>query len=385
MAKRMNGEGMIRQRKDGRFELRILVGHQENGKQKVISFYGKTLDEVREKKKAYDEDVAQGLNVKAKYTFGEFADMWFERHREEIEETTIEHYTYILRKLKEHFDNRGLGDITTPDIEDFLYRLRRQNYSDSYVRSCRGMLTQIYKRAQAYQLVRYNPAMLAAKMKSKTPQKKKESFTARECSRLFAELPQDRMGWTIRLMIATGMRPQEMMALEPRHIADDGAYVLVDQAVKRIKGTVEIGDTKNISSFRVIPVPETVRPSAIALRQTTKKFIWEAGKRGMPCNPSYFADKFKESLATIEGMPILTPHCCRVTYVSIMQSLGVKLETISHLVGHTTTRITESRYLRVQDEVYQNALERFDARFGGVRYFGDKSSIQIQSAFPEEM
>ena len=64
MAKRMNGEGMIRQRKDGRFELRILVGHQENGKQKVISFYGKTLDEVREKKKAYDEDVAQGLNVK---------------------------------------------------------------------------------------------------------------------------------------------------------------------------------------------------------------------------------------------------------------------------------------------------------------------------------
>lgn len=71
--------------------------------------------------------------------------------------------------------------------------------------------------------------------------------------------------------------------------------------------------------------------------------------------------------------------------MSIMQSLGVKLETISHLVGHTTTRITESRYLRVQDEVYQNALERFDARFGGVRYFGDKSSIQIQSAFPEEM
>lgn len=74
----------------------------------------------------------------------------------------------------------------------------------------------------------------------------------------------------------------------------------------------------------------------------------------------------KASLSTIEGMPLLTPHCCRVTYVSIMQSLGVKLETISHLVGRTTTRITESRYLRVQNEACQDALNRFDQRFGFV-------------------
>jgi hypothetical protein len=47
-----------------------------------------------------------------------------------------------------------------------------------------------------------------------------------------------------------------------------------------------------------------------------------------------------------------------------MQALGVKLETISHLVGHTTTRITQSRYLRVQNEACQDALDRFDERFG---------------------
>ena len=166
-------------------------------------------------------------------------------------------------------------------------------------------------------------------------------------------------------MIATGLRPQEMMGLEPRHITEDGAFVFVEQAVKRIKGVAEIGTTKNASSYRIVPVPETVRPAAIALRNTNKIFIWEGGRKGKPCNPSFFWDKFKESLATIDGMPILTPHCCRVTYVSIMQSLGVKLETISHLVGHTTTRITESRYLRVQDEACQDALSRFDQRFGG--------------------
>ena len=369
MSKRMNGEGLIRKRPDGRYEIRIMEGYQENGKQKVVSLYGKTKKEVREKKKAYDaanitSDIEPKVNVKTKYTFAEFADMWFERHQEELEDTTVEHYTYILRTLKEYLGRRPLSEITTPEVEDVLRTLRRNKYSDSYIRSCRGMLTQIFKRAQAYQMVTHNPAILAAKMKTRTPQKKKESFTVRECARLLAELPQDRMGWTIRLMIATGLRPQEMMGLEPRHITEDGAYILVEQAMKRIKGTAEIGETKNSSSYRVVPVPETVRPAAMELRKTNKKFIWEAGRRGKPCNPSYFGDKFKECLATIDGMPILTPHCCRVTYVSIMQSLGVKLETISHLVGHTTTRITESRYLRVQDESCQDALDRFDQRFG---------------------
>ena len=83
--------------------------------------------------------------------------------------------------------------------------------------------------------------------------------------------------------------------------------------------------------------------------------------------------KVKIKISTIEGMPLLTPHCCRVTYVSIMQALGVKLETISHLVGHTTTRITESRYLRVQNEACQDALYRFDQRFGVIGRFSEGS------------
>ena len=120
MSKRVNGEGLIRKRPDGRYELRIMDGYQKNGKQKVVSFYGKTKQEVREKKKAYDAGGKQGVGMKAKYTFGEFADVWFERPQELLENATIEHYTYILRTIKEHTGRRPLGNITTPEIEDFL-------------------------------------------------------------------------------------------------------------------------------------------------------------------------------------------------------------------------------------------------------------------------
>ena len=67
-----------------------------------------------------------------------------------------------------------------------------------------------------------------------------------------------------------------------------------------------------------------------------------------------------------------------------MQSLGVKLETISHLVGHTTTRVTESRYLRVQDETCQDALARFDHRFGLAGLFEEKANVvdNVVNQFP---
>ena len=39
----------------------------------------------------------------------------------------------------------------------------------------------------------------------------------------------------LRLMIAIDMRPEEMMGLEPRYITEEGAYILVEKAMKRIK------------------------------------------------------------------------------------------------------------------------------------------------------
>lgn len=82
----------------------------------------------------------------------------------------------------------------------------------------------------------------------------------------------------------------------------------------------------------------------------------------MPCNPSYFRKKFKEEIASVEGVRALTPHSCRHTYVSQMQTLGVDLATIQSLVGHADVDMTK-HYLHVQDPVRLNAIEMFDNAF----------------------
>ena len=128
------------------------------------------------------------------------------------------------------------------------------------------------------------------------------------------------------------------------------------------KGSVAIGTPKSQDSYRTIPIPHSVRYCARLLRAVDTKFIWERGKMDLPCNPSYFRKKFKEEIASVEGVRVLTPHSCRHTYVSQMQALGVDLATIQSLVGHADVDMTK-HYLHVQDPVRQSAIAKFEDAF----------------------
>ena len=240
--------------------------------------------------------------------------------------------------------------------------MRRDGRSDSYISKARGMLYQIFQKAEANDLVRRNPIRLAEKMRASGTAKRKEAFTTAEVAHLMKFLPDDRMGLNIRLLLGTGMRMQELLALEPQFIEEDGSVIHIRQAVKVVKGTVSIGCPKSKDSIRDIPVPLNVRPYAIKLRDSTDQFIWESPKTGLPCNPTHFRDVFRKSLEEAGDVRLLTPHSCRHTYVSQMQALGVDIQTIQSIVGHADTEMTE-HYLHVQESIRQSAIQLFSEAF----------------------
>ena len=140
--------------------------------------------------------------------------------------------------------------------------------------------------------------------------------------------------------------------------SDDDHTIVIEQAVNMVKGTAVVGTPKSRDSYRVIPVPPVLQKYAIALRDTKQKYVWEAGKKNSPCNPSYFRKQFKTALAQIPEVRELTPHSCRHTYVSQMQALGVDLATIQSIVGHADTDMTQ-HYLHVQKSIQQTAVNRY--------------------------
>ena len=365
--KRMNGEGALHQRPNGSWEMRIMDGFREDGRKRYKSFYGRTAHEVEEKVKAYQN---RGLNsgddpdFTKDYPFEEWGRIWLNSHKSKVSPTTFESYQYTLRILNRFFEGKRLSEIKAYHVESMLHTLQQEGRSTSGLAQCRGMLYQIMNKAEANDLIRKNPVRYAEKMRHTGSAREKEAFTSDEVAQLMRELPYSKIGISIRLMLGTGMRTQELLALEPRHIEPDGSCVHIRQALKMLKGTSVIGTPKSRDSYRDVPVPVNLRWCAVKLRDGGKQFIWESPRNpGQPVNPSHFREQFRKALEAISEVRVLTPHSCRHTYVSQLQALGVDLATVQALVGHADLKSIQRTYLHVQDEVKARAIGLFSDAF----------------------
>lgn len=175
------------------------------------------------------------------------------------------------------------------------------------------MLFQIFHKAEANDLIRKNPVAFADKIRKRGPEQTNEAFTAEEVQTLMDELPENKIGWSIRLLLGTGMRTQELLALEPKHVAEDGSLIQIRQAINMDKGTARVGIPKSRDSYRDIPVPENVRYCARFLRDQADTYLWE-GKPGQVINPKTFRNYFKKALEEVgrqdTDAPLLPPHLC---------------------------------------------------------------------------
>ena len=360
--RRSNGEGAVRKRNDGRWECTVMVGFKKDGRRNRKTFYGKTKAEAVQKMRDYLYGLENGLQPDANLTFDTWSDVWFEGHKENISPTTQQSYTYILAALKEALGRRRIAEIKAMDVENVLLDLRRAGRSDSFVSKARGMLFQIMKKAEANDLIRRNPVACAEKLKASKPPESKDAFHADEVTAMMKQLPKDWMGNSIRLMLATGIRMQELLALEPYLIEPDGSAIHIRQAVKVVKGKVSIGPPKSRDSVRDVPIPESLQPLVAELRNTENKYVFQSPSAEQPFDPKHYRDKFKAYLAEIDEVRVLTPHSCRHTYVSQMQALGVDLPTIQSIVGHADLDMTQ-HYLHVQSPVKQKAVKAFDKAF----------------------
>lgn len=225
--RRANGEGTLRQRKDGRWESVFMIGWKDNGRPLCKCFYGKTQAEVKQKVQAWKKTLPNNsIHAYKDYQFSEWADMWFEIHKNNISATTQEGYRYTLRALKEHFGHKKLAEIKAYDIEVFLRKLREKGRADSTLAQYKGMLYQIMHKAEANDLIHKNPARFVEKIRSTKPKQRKEVFTAEEVQTLMRELPYDRTGLSIRLLLGTGMRSQELYILYDLGLFQGAGYHL---------------------------------------------------------------------------------------------------------------------------------------------------------------
>lgn len=363
--KRSSGEGSVWKLKSGSWRGQLMDGYREDGKKNIISFSADTKAEVLEQIRAYQNHQDSNIHIDTKITAGSWGDLWYRDYQSQVQASTYSSYRYTLQIIKKYLGDQPLCKILPIHINQMMDNLVNEGYSLSQIHKCRTMLIQIFDSAEDNGLCANNPARKSKIIRDRDgilsrPRYLKDAFNEEEVQLLRQELPNDLLGNSIRLMLDSGLRVQELIALAPEDIAQDGSSVDVNKAIKMVGDIPTLGPPKSKRSRRLIPIPMESRSCAIYLREHGgKTLIWGLAGR----NPFYsvraFRRRYTTALKKIDGVRLLSPHCCRHTYVTRLQAKGVPMETIARLVGHSSIATTGD-YTHIASETLQAAVARLD-------------------------
>ena len=348
--KKANGAGFVKRLPSGTWRGQIMDGYRPDGRKNIINFTAPTKGEVQSMIRNYwftRDDQPQPEPEEVKTSFSEWADTWYADYKTQVQPSTYCNYQYTLKVLKNYFGTRAVEDIKPMDVNMFNNFMLDSSMSRSYITKCRAMLIQILDAAEANEIINSNPARKSKAVKvlptlEDEEESKKDAFTDEEQELLRKYLPDNMTGHTIRVMLGTGTRTQEILALLPEDIAEDGSTISITKAIKLVNGGPTLGPPKSKRGKRVIPLPEDYRTDALYLREHAgKPYVWTSKRENGLFDVGAFRRRYYRAIKKIPGVRPLSPHCCRHTYISNLEKKGVPMEQIARLSGHSRISTTD--------------------------------------------
>ncbi|MGN0605973.1 MAG: tyrosine-type recombinase/integrase [Oscillospiraceae bacterium] len=385
--KRNNNEGSIRERKDGRFEVRVTAGYDfETGKSKRISYYAKTKAEAV--KKLHEEEYKIHFNKYVDPTSTKLVDwlrLWLENYmRNNLKQSTYVSYRgYIENHIAPAFPNLKLKDLTTRLLQDFYnYKLNNQRMSPKTISNLHRCLHKALNQAVLEHYLDFNPCDAVNLPRNEKPQI--EIFTREEQQRLIYTSYNFRYGFFIRLTLATGIRLGELLGLRWEDIDYQKSMLTIRRTLNRLpkvdyNGTgnsteIVIQTPKTKNSLRSIPVIKSIMNE---LQQWRKVQIDDARTAGADyidsgyivtnplggfIEPRTFKDFYNEILA-VSGLGHYTFHALRHTFATRAMEQGMDAKTLSTLLGHYSVAFTLDTYTHVLDSQKHEEMKLMEDLF----------------------
>jgi integrase len=211
-------------------------------------------------------------------------------------------------------------------------------------------------RHRPYRYLQFNP-MRDVRYPARRKESQRKSLRPQEAAVLeqqlasFAERAKsqgDRFAAMVLVARDTGMRRGEICALQRAQLvkALRGWYIDVDAAMVRQEGSIVRTATKS-GGARMVPIGEDTAKLLLAQPDRGPYFFTTA--TGKPVSPVNFTRDFRNFARSI-GMPGLTPHKLRHTYISLLMLAGVDLKAIQKLVGHASAEMIMAIYAETFDE-----------------------------------
>lgn len=306
--KRKAGDGLIRQRTDGRWEGRYVVGYDDHGYPKTKAVFGKSKRECTEKLAALKMQLG-GIpsdKLRPEMRFADWLDYWYETHcKPNIRTSTQSGYEDRIRlHIKPELGEIPLNRLTQNDLQQFYARLKKsgrktrteyygEGLSDRMVRMCHATCRSALQRAVQDGLIRTNPAEGC-----KLPPKKAREMQvlARdELQRFLIQAQAEGYYELFLLDLATGLRRGELLALQWDDLDFETGVLTISKQVSLVRGKIVMSVPKTKSSIRKLVLPPAVVQVLKEYRESVhSRWMFPSPVlEDMPLNPGSVYDRLQ--------------------------------------------------------------------------------------------
>jgi integrase len=353
----------------------------EHGQQREIS---KTFARRREAEKwqrAHEATRDTGtLRTPTRLTVGEFLAGWL-RDLTGVGGRTREDYTNLVRRyLMPALGTQRLTHLTPPTVREMLADLTRRGLAPRTVGYARAVLRRALSQAVSDGLLVTNPAA-GHGLVPKLERREMRVLSGSEVNRLLDATHDDPHGALWAVLLTTGLRPSEALALRWSDLDAGRGDLGVVRKLRRPNsgGAWLVEDVKTAKGRRrVALIPATVEALARHRdRQAVERVIAGEGYRD---SGLVFADPHGGALRgdglykyfwlpTLRrlGLPQVRLYDARHSAATMLLESGVPMRVVQELLGHSSMAVTADVYSHVTPAFKRQAAEALEAYLGQAR------------------
>jgi len=379
MAKRANGEGNIRKRKDGKWLVTFPTGlYKNDGKREYVYKYTDTQAEAKEELQRLQREKAMGVSQsKAAVKTGEWMEKWIEskaKGKKPIKPATLTSYRNNFRiHIKPYIGEIPLKNLTTYHIQRCLDAIGGS--CSTFVKNYNVIHGALDKAVELDMLLK-NPCKGVEFPTDDA--KKKWALTKEQQQRLIKELEGEYYRPMLLMYLYTGLRMGEGIPLtwkdidlEKRTIHVCKKAIVCHDFNSHSAPQVVQDFCKSKSSTRWVKITQGLvnvlkeHKTEMMKRVEQSGEEWSESRLVFPNTRGNMVHNrnLQNSLSRIyakAGIEGATMHTLRHTYATRCHEAGVDITTISEQLGHKDVTTTYNVYIDLFDDTKEREIAKLD-------------------------
>jgi integrase len=385
--RRGRGEGSIRERADGRWEVRVDLGRGSDGKRRRKSAFAATQAEaVRKLKQLAGRQIDGHLLTTSTPTVASYLEDWFATNTDSWRPSTRRGYRRAIDGfLVPAFGALRLEQLTPQLIQRWLTQHKTEHGARRRISLAHATLRSALSDAQRLQLVSINAATLVKVPKVTT--RVIAPLDVDQSRAFLAEASSHRLNALFSVALACGLRLGEATGLRWEDVDLTTGEMRIRQQLQRVGKRLVAQELKTVKSRRTLALP-TVCLDALKTHRTRQlEERLKAGPRWVETGLVFTTYRVckegkgahlkvgaglhpRNVLRTLHGLltaaklPLVRFHDLRHSAASLLIAEGVELVEVSMLLGHSELRVTADLYAHLVKQTAAKAARRMDAVLG---------------------